>query len=112
MSVWNRVIHGLAVFCVGEPPPRTPPGVRTAKDAVNRWPAFVPPENPVDTGLRQQDALSLVDEDCYGYLLLTVRKEAVGPRARIQLAEQLDPSWWPAIGRACEAIAAEAKAQT
>jgi hypothetical protein len=109
---WNGLLHRVAVYLVGEPPPRTPPGVRT-EATVERWPAFIPATNPLEqepaSGLRQRDVLSLMDPNCYGYLILTVRREAVGPRARIELAEQLEDSWWPVIARTCEEIAREAR---
>lgn len=107
--MWTR----LATALVGPPPPRVPPGVRRAEESVESWPAFIPDQNPLESetgvGLRQRDVLSLMDADCYGYLIVSVRKETVGPRARIEMAEQLDPSWWPAIARVCETIAAEAR---
>lgn len=113
--MWNELLRRLAVAVCGAPPPRVPPGVRRKDGPVDRWPAFIPERNPLAegnaAGLRQQDVLSLMDDDCYGYLILSVRKEAVGPRGRIELAQQLDPSWWPAIGSACATIAAEAKGQ-
>jgi hypothetical protein len=111
IGFWNELLHRVAVYLVGEPP-RTPPGVRKATQ--DRWPAFIPNSNPLEeepaAGLRQRDVLSLMDSDCYGYLILTVRKEAVGPRARIELSEQIEDSWWPAIANTCEEIAREAKA--
>lgn len=113
MTWLARAFRALAVALVGHPPPRVPPGVRRAQDAEQRMPAFIPDTNPFvhddAASLRQHDVLSLMDEDCYGYLILCVRKEAVGPRARITLAEQLDPSWWPAVARVCEQIVHETR---
>jgi len=77
-----------------------PPGQRG--DAVaDYWPAFVPNENPMRKpeaiAQRQNAALAMMDDEVYGYLLLTINKEAVGPRAQIRFAIDVHPSWWPAL---------------
>lgn len=111
------LVHSLARWLtkvlVGTPPPRVPPGVRKADAAAARMPAFIPDVNPLDadgsSSMRAQDAMTMMDPDCFGYLLLTVHKEPEELVARIQLAEQIQDSWWPAIAVTCEEIAAEAR---
>lgn len=109
----SQLVLRFAQALMGTPPPRVPPGVRKAEATADRMPAFIPASNPLDdepaSGLRQQDALSLLDADCYGYLLITVHKESVGVRARIHIAEQIEPSWWPAIAVTCDEIADQAR---
>lgn len=72
--------------------------------------AYVPAENPLKSDVADQGrweaAQRLMQEDTYGYLLLTVHKEAVGPVAEIRLAQDVDPSWWPAIEGTLDAVLA------
>ena len=114
------ILHGLSAaiaraICGSAPPrrPRTPPGVRRGDQIADAWPAFIPPANPLETDAgyeaRQQAALRMMDEDCYGFLLVSVHKEAVGLRAAIELHSHIDPSWAPAIAETLDRVAAVAR---
>lgn len=115
MSPLNGIVHRLAVLLVGPPPPRVPPGTRHgARDRrAQEWPAFIPKKNPLErpdhASQRAEDAMTIMDPDCYGYLLVSVHRAPVGLRADIRMATQMEPSWWPAIGETLERVAAEAK---
>jgi hypothetical protein len=117
MSALNAIVHRIAVLLVGQPPPRVPPGTRHApRDRrVEEWPAFIPKRNPLErqsaAAQRGEDAMTMMDPDCYGYLLLTVHRapEGAGARADIRMTTQMEDSWWPAVGNTLERIADEAK---
>lgn len=91
----------VGMWAYGNPPPRVPPGVRRADKLVDAFPAFIPDANPleaaVNVGERNQAAMTIVDPDCYGYLLVTVHKQSVGLRADLRLQTAFEPSWWPAM---------------
>jgi hypothetical protein len=97
MKFWTAFARAL----VGCPP--APPD-----DAVASSP-FLTEENPLATedgfDARQDAALKLMDEDVYGFLLLTVHRED-SLRGRIELAAQLQPNWRPAINQTLELIVA------
>lgn len=82
--------------------------------AVRRMPAFIPHQNPLESepgaGARQQAALRMMDPDCYGFLLITIHREVIGPRAAIEIAEHLDGSWLPAVATTLERVADEFEA--
>lgn len=110
------LLQGIARLVCGSPPPRTsrtPPGVRRGDLVADRWPAFVPAGNPLETAegyqARQDAAMRMMDPDCYGFLLISVHKEQVGLRAEIEMRNHVDPSWWPAIGETLSRIAQVAR---
>jgi hypothetical protein len=82
------------------------PGQR--RDSADHWPAFLPAENPLHSAeavaQRQSAALAMMDDEVYGYLLLTINKEPVGPRAQIRFSVDVHPSWWPALGAMVEEL--------
>lgn len=99
--MWAELLRRVGALAYGKPPPRVPPGVRRADKAAGAFPAFVPDENPLEASAnvaeRNLAAMTIVDPDCYGYLLLTVHKQSVGPRADLRLQSAFEPSWWPAM---------------
>lgn len=99
--MWVELLRRVGELVHGEAPPRVPPGVRRAEEAVTRFPAFIPDENPLEAALnadeRTQAAMTIVDDDCYGYLLITVHKQPVGRRADLHLQSAFEPDWWPAM---------------
>lgn len=78
---------------------------------INQFPAFIPDENPLSrrdgSEARRNAALRMMDDDCYGFLLLTVHREAVGLRANIELAQHLQRSWLPAVSATLERVSDE-----
>jgi hypothetical protein len=72
---------------------------------------FLPDRNPLDTGegyaARHAAALKLLEDDVYGYLLLTVHRED-NVRGRVELAVRMEPGYWPAANATLERIIAEA----
>lgn len=116
MSLLAGISGAIAKVLRGDPPPRcrrTPPGVRRADKLADRWPAFVPTANPLETdagyATRQEAALRMMDPDCYGFLLVSVHREAVGLRAEIELHSHIDPSWGPAMAETLDRVAAVAR---
>lgn len=70
---------------------------------------FLPEDSPLgeepNRSLREDAALSLMDPDTHGYLLLTMKRTSNG-QGRITLsASQLSPRWLPAFKRALRKIA-------
>jgi hypothetical protein len=104
-----KFLVALARALVGCPPPRQ--AAQEAAPDVDEMPAFIPRENPLESAegeeARRNAALRMVDEDCYGFLLLTVHRDA-GPsvRGHIELAANLLPEWWPAVTKTLRRIIA------
>jgi hypothetical protein len=77
-------------------------------------PALIPTVNPLESepgsSRRQMAALRMMDDDCYGFLLITVHRESVGPLAHVELAEHLESSWLPAIIETLDRLAMEFEA--
>jgi hypothetical protein len=104
-----RFLVALARALVGRPPPRDP------ETAVDDMPAFIPRENPLESEegeeARRNAAMRMIDEDCYGYLLLTVHRDAgEGVRGHVELAMNVLPQWWPAINKTLRRIIAVQRA--
>lgn len=101
-------VVALARALVGRPAPRNPEPA-DARD----FPAFLPAENPLESrdgfNARQAAALKLMDEDCYGFLVLTVHRDE-GVRGRIELAVKLQREWWPAVSKTLRRIVAVQRA--
>lgn len=78
-----------------------------------RLAAYIPPSSPLadeqGASARREAALSMMDPDCYGFLLIAVHRERVGVGAEIRLSQHVDRSWWPAICETLEAIVDEAR---
>lgn len=108
MSALDRARVALSVLRHGVPEP-------TSTWARAMAPAFVPADNPTktDEGMEatREAALRMLDDDCYGYLLLTIHKEAVGPGGEIRLADHLDSSWWPAVAVTLERVIAAVRSE-
>lgn len=106
MKTWADWWRWLFTTYPDEPEPEDDP-------AVDSMPAFIPEENPLETEegeeARRNAALRLVDEDCFGFLVLTVHRD-VGVRGHIELAAHLRPDWWPAINRTLRRIIAVQRA--
>jgi hypothetical protein len=86
------------------PPSGARPGPPAPGDRLNgrrEMPAMIPAVNPLTEPLlasqAREAALSIVDPDVYGYLLVTVHKHTDRPYAHIALAGHLEDSWWPAV---------------
>lgn len=98
----DRLKFALGVLLRGVPqlPPRRRPGFE------------IPDDNPLASGegetSRQEAALSLMDPDCVGFLLLTVRRDFHGPGGEVRFAHHLQPSWWPSLCLTLERIQQEA----
>jgi hypothetical protein len=92
MNPLQMLSRALDVLC-GEQKPRPPQWQR------RYMPAPIPQRSPLSEDSArtevQRIALSLLDDDCYGFLLLSVRKEEGA--TRVALDEVLAPEWWPAI---------------
>jgi hypothetical protein len=85
----SRALAALARAVVGRPPPRpSEPEIP------------LPAVNPLASGDgaqgRRDAALKLLEDDCYGFVLLTVHRRD-DRHGRIDLAIATDPSWWSAI---------------
>jgi hypothetical protein len=101
MSVLERVGYALRALYDGPPPSR---------DWAD-FPAFIPDENPLSTvqgaADRRGAALRMMDPDCYGFLLISVHREAVGVRANVEIRERLHPSGVPALAETLERVTEE-----
>lgn len=90
----------VARLLVGLPPPQSRER-QEALAALERMPAFMPRENPLESEegeeSRRNAALRIVDGDTFGFLLLTVHRDPDGVRGHIELAANLRPEWWPAV---------------
>lgn len=98
----DRIRYALRALVDGPPAPS------------DRMPAVIPTANPLasepGSSRRQAAALRMMDDDCYGFLLITVHREVVGRCAYIELAEHLQSSWLPAITETLDRVAAEFEA--
>lgn len=101
-SLLERVAYALRVLAEG-----------CAVEDCDSQPAYIPAHNPLQDELgatqRNAAALGLMDDDCYGFLLLTVRREFHGPNALLRVEQHVDPSWWPAIAETLDRISIEAR---
>jgi hypothetical protein len=107
MTLLQRALTRVARLLLGDPPP-TPPSPQRRRSE-DRMPAYIPDTNPLEeppaAELRSEHAMMLMDEDVYGYLLLTVHRHQEGLRADIRASEQILPGWWPAISEALTRLA-------
>jgi hypothetical protein len=98
-----RMVAACARALVGSPPPRP-----TGEEVVESMPAFMPDRNPLDTdagfAARQVAGCKLLDEDCYGFLLVSVHRPDSGVRGRIELECEIEPQWWPAMAKTLERV--------
>lgn len=78
-------------------------------------PARLPKYNPMRTAAgeaaRTEAAMTLLDEDCVGFLMLTVHKDPTGESGFIRMHDCLDPDTWPAVGKMCDRIGLAERAQ-
>ena len=92
--MFDALLRRVGRLAHGQPPP---PCVHGADD----WPACVPEHNPLElpgnADARAAAAMSIVDDDCYGYMLVTFHKEAVTPRVEVRMQAQIDRGFWPAL---------------
>lgn len=106
----ERARRALRAFVDGPPPPAR----RSTDRADDHMPAVIPEANPLasepGSSRRQAAALRMMDEDCYGFLLITVHREVIGPCAHIELAEHLQSSWLRAITETLDRVANEFEA--
>lgn len=107
MSRFDRARFALEVLLHGAP---QPPAARSAWERAGAGSAPgappLPAHNPLEqegAGARQAAALSMMDDDCIGFLLLTVVRNDDG--AEVQLAQHLGRSMWPAIAATLELVA-------
>jgi len=108
MTLWERLLSAAGLL-MREP---APPGPE-----FRCVPARIPEENPLrDDGpgwaATKEAGLSLLDEDCIGFLLISVHRHDGLRRAEIRLQERLEPSWWPAVAQTLESIAERARERT
>jgi hypothetical protein len=92
------VLQSIARVLVGEPPPRP---------STPLLPDLSPLTDEPAAGQRQDAALKLMDEDCYGFLMLTMHRheEPKGHfTGRIDFAVALQRDWWPAVVLVLERI--------
>jgi hypothetical protein len=96
----------LARAVVGMPPPRP------AEAEADPSSMALGEQNPLDTAggseARRNAALSMVDEDCHGFLLVTVHRQP-GGKGRLECAIQIKRGWWPSVIKTLELIIAAAK---
>lgn len=112
------LLIALARAIFGRPPPRQTKEARAAEESCDHMPAFIPAENPLESDdgeeARRNAAMRMVDEDCYGFLLLTVHRDAggagAGVRGHIELAVHLQREWWPAVTKTLRRIIANERA--
>jgi hypothetical protein len=93
-----KVLQSIARAFAGDPPPHAPPPRVEALDL----------SGGLNLDSRQEAALRLMDEDCSGYVLLTVHRDEDQPTGRIDLIAAMRPEWWPAaaatLARIVEAV--------
>lgn len=56
---------------------------------------------------RRNAALKMLDDDCRGFLLVTVHHD--GEHGRVELALQLRTDWWPAVAETLERVISAAR---
>ena len=90
MSAWDRMRLAADVLVRG------PVGSPARRER-----AFLPATSPLTTEqghqARTEAALRMMDEDCYGFLLVTVHREKVGVCGEVRMLQHIHPTWWPAI---------------
>ena len=110
-----RARLALEVLLHGAPePPRWQPVdedllVKTSGEVLVAVPDVNPLEEDAAAARRRVAALRMMDEDCHGYLLLTIHREAFGPRGEIKLAGDIQDEWLPAISLTLRKMLAAAK---
>jgi hypothetical protein len=82
------LIQAIARVFVGTPPP--------SSAASSPRVEALDLTNGLDLGARQEAALKLMDEDCAGFLLLTIHHELV-EAGRVDVIAAVRPEWWPAL---------------
>lgn len=99
-----KLLIALARALVRCPPPRAQR--REGDEIVIRMPPFLAATNPLADGegygARQAAALKMMDEDCFGFLLLTVHGDGV--HGRVEISARLQPQWWPAVSKTLERV--------
>lgn len=92
----ERLLLAVRVLLLG-PPPRTPAQLVDGAEVRGSLPVDNPLRGEGAGNHARETALSLLDDDVYGYLLIRVCKEPGRPGGEIRLSCDLRDEMWPAV---------------
>lgn len=104
----ERVKLAAAILLTGPPKPKP-----VVPHQGSRMWGEMPSENPLTEELaaaqHRSAALSLMDEEVYGYLLVTIRKEFHGPGLDVRVLSDVAREFWPAVNETLRRVVKAAR---